>query len=190
MPNFFYADANGQKTPVTEQQLQALINRGIITPETPLETDTGHTGLAGQIPGLNFNTAAPLPFAQTTPQKTNTQSTPSYSQTNESTETPWLFDFAFQDIRLPKNGRRVCSFIYICCVVTLVINGLLGVCMFNPTYSAEAMTAAIIFLVFYLLSSFIFLVLIRIACELLIVLLDWIAENKKASRLYIENHKK
>ena len=25
--------------------------------------------------------------------------------------------FGFHDIRLPKNGRRVCSFIYICCVI-------------------------------------------------------------------------
>ena len=72
MANFFYTDANGQKTQVTEQQLQALINQGIITPTTPLETDGGHTGLAGQIPCLNFDTAAPSPFAQSahaTPKK-------------------------------------------------------------------------------------------------------------------------
>jgi len=35
-----------------------------------------------------------------------------------------------------------------------------------------------------------FLVFVRVICELLIVLLDWVAENKKASRLYIENNEK
>ena len=64
MPNFFLTDANGQKHQINEQQLQALAAQGKITPNTPLETDTGHKGLAGQIPGLQFNAAAPSPFAQ------------------------------------------------------------------------------------------------------------------------------
>ena len=65
MPNFFLTDANGQKHSLTQQQLQTLAAQGKITPNTPLETDTGHKGLAGQIPGLTFNTVAPTPFAQT-----------------------------------------------------------------------------------------------------------------------------
>ena len=64
MTNFFLTDKNGTKHTVNEQQLQVLAAQGKITPATPLETDTGHTGLAGQIPGLNFKTAAPSPFAQ------------------------------------------------------------------------------------------------------------------------------
>jgi len=53
MANFFLTDANGNKRgPYNEQQLQSGIAKGIITPTTPLETDTGHKGLAGQIPGL------------------------------------------------------------------------------------------------------------------------------------------
>ena len=65
MPNFFYIDANGQKQGLfTAQQLQALATQGIISPQTPLETDTGHKGTAGQIPGLQFNTTAPPPFVQ------------------------------------------------------------------------------------------------------------------------------
>ena len=62
--NFFLTDKNGTKHSLTEQQLQTLAAQGRITPQTPLETDTGHKGLAGQIPGLNFNTAAPSPFTQ------------------------------------------------------------------------------------------------------------------------------
>lgn len=64
MANFFYTDENGTKHSINDQQLQTLAMKGVIKPETPLETDSGHTGLAGQIPGLQFNTAAPSPFAQ------------------------------------------------------------------------------------------------------------------------------
>ena len=169
MPNYFYIDTNGQRSdPLNEQQLQAMVEHGVITQTTPLETDTGHRGVAGQIPGLKFNTAVP-------PRRSVT-----YSQTEESAGTAWLFDFSFQNIRLQKNGRRVCSFIYICCFITLAINGLLGFFLLNPMYSPEAMTAAVIFLVCYLVSAYIFLVLVRVTCEFLIVLLDYI--NQRSHR--------
>lgn len=66
MPNFFYYDANGQKFgPVNDVQLKSLATQGVINPQTPLETDSGHRGQAGQIPGL-FATPAPAnPFAAT-----------------------------------------------------------------------------------------------------------------------------
>ena len=55
MPNYFFTDSNGQKQgPVNDQQLQALAAQKKITPQTPLTTESGHQGLAGQIPGLNF----------------------------------------------------------------------------------------------------------------------------------------
>jgi len=64
MPNFFYLDANGQKQgPVTPQQLKALAAQGSINPNTPLETEGGHKGVAGQIPGLQFGSTAPQPAA-------------------------------------------------------------------------------------------------------------------------------
>jgi hypothetical protein len=59
MTNFFITDANGKKHSFTEQQLQALAVQGKILPTTSLETDTGHKGLAGQIPGLKFPSATP-----------------------------------------------------------------------------------------------------------------------------------
>jgi len=63
MANFFLTDADGNRCgPYNEQQLQALAAQGKITPTTPLETDTGHKGLAGQIPGL-FPPVS-TPFAQ------------------------------------------------------------------------------------------------------------------------------
>ena len=53
MPNFFFTDATGKKQgPLNALQLKALAERGIITPTTLLETDTGHKGTAGQLRGL------------------------------------------------------------------------------------------------------------------------------------------
>lgn len=58
MPNFFFTEASGNKSaPLNKQQLQALIDRRVIAADTLLETDSGYTGLAGQIPGLKFDTA-------------------------------------------------------------------------------------------------------------------------------------
>lgn len=64
MPNFFITDKNGKKHQFTDQQLKELAAQGRVTPDTPLESDTGHQGLAGQIPGLQFGNAAPPSFAQ------------------------------------------------------------------------------------------------------------------------------
>ena len=67
MPNYFYFDQLNQKRgPVTEQQLQALATQGVIGPHTPLETEGGHKGMAGQIPGMQFNTAPHTPTSPTT----------------------------------------------------------------------------------------------------------------------------
>jgi len=53
MPNYFYTDAIGRKQgPVNDQQLKVLVSEGVIKPATPLETEGGHKGLAGQIPDL------------------------------------------------------------------------------------------------------------------------------------------
>jgi hypothetical protein len=179
MPNYFFNDSDGVKRgPLTAERLQTLIDRGVITPETPLETDSGHRGLAGQIPGLKFDAVAPPSNNQTSQYSPARQSAP-YEHTDESTGTPWLFDFTFQDIRLHENGRRVCSFIYIACVVSLTINGLIGFFLLNPMYSPETMSVALMFLGFYFFSSFIFLVLVRVVCEFLIVLLDYMSRNRE-----------
>jgi len=68
MPNYIFTDANGQRQTINDHQLRTLAARGIITAQTPLETDAGQKGLAGQIPGLF--PAVPSPF-QTTPPPSN-----------------------------------------------------------------------------------------------------------------------
>jgi len=66
-PNYFYYDDNGYKYgPVSEQQIQSMAEQGIINPNTPLESDTGHKGTAGQIPGL-FAATSPQPDPLPTP---------------------------------------------------------------------------------------------------------------------------
>jgi len=61
MTHYFYTDANGHRQgPVSKPQLKDLAAQGIIGQYTSLETDTGHTGMAGQIPGL-FATVPPPP---------------------------------------------------------------------------------------------------------------------------------
>ena len=64
MTTFFLTDKNGTKHQVNEQQLQALAAKGKIQPTTPLESDTGYQGFAGQIPGLQFSAVASTPFTQ------------------------------------------------------------------------------------------------------------------------------
>jgi len=53
MNTYFYTDANGQKQgPVSKRTLQILAARGVIDPDTPVETFEGRECLAGQIPSL------------------------------------------------------------------------------------------------------------------------------------------
>lgn len=67
MTKFFYLDASGQKQgPVNNQQLRAMVTQGIITPQTQLETESGHKGVAGQIKGL-FDIVPPSPEVQAIP---------------------------------------------------------------------------------------------------------------------------
>ena len=74
MPNYFFTDSNGNKQgPFTEQQLQTMAVKGVITPNTALETDGGHRGFAGQIHSLKFNTATSPPITVPT-QVTQVQS--------------------------------------------------------------------------------------------------------------------
>ena len=58
MANYFYYDRNLNKKqgPVSREQLQELVVQGVIEPRTPVGTDTGHKGIARDIPGLNFET--------------------------------------------------------------------------------------------------------------------------------------
>ncbi len=137
MPNFYYHNASGQKIgPVNEQQLHALVAQGVIGPQTPLETDTGHKGQAGQIPGLFPMPAAQQPF-QPQPMPLQPQPMPPYQPappTGSGTMTPvvlgciglvaWLiplFGFPITIIGLVLGIRRKSTAGIILCIIGLVL---------------------------------------------------------------------
>jgi len=63
MRTYFYIDSNGNKLgPYSGQQLKELAARGVITPDTPMETESGQKGLAGQIRGLFVASPAKTTF--------------------------------------------------------------------------------------------------------------------------------
>jgi len=200
MPNYFFTDADGsQWGPLTVERLQTLIDRGTITPTTPLKTDAGHTGLAGQIPGLKFNTAAPSPFAQAayTVQHRPTlamQAGMLAKNAGVGGILVWLLDFAFRDLRLPVINLLVCRIIYIICyigaglfVVATIL--FLFAALFAPEIDRNVYLGQAIPMVFVCCIGIpLFLIFVRLILEWQIILLDWITETKKASRLYIENN--
>ena len=184
MANYFYTDENGQKYSLTEQRLQTLVDRGVITPTTPLTTDTGHQGLAGQIPGLKFNNVAP-PKAEQTTYYSPPRRSAAYEQTNEATgATWWLFDFAFRDLRLPVINLWACRIIYVICFIGAILWGI-GVSIFlfgNAIVESGAAVLVLIPLVWLGVALFIFAA--RLFCEWYIIVFDWIVETTKAARKY------
>ena len=75
MANFWYYDKNGEKQGAcTVEQIKALAKKGIITPETILEAESGKTTPAGTVKGLTFSTQT-LPQSTPAVPKSETQDT-------------------------------------------------------------------------------------------------------------------
>lgn len=73
MATYFYTDTTGQKHgPVDDSHLRELVAKGVVMPDTPLETDTGYKGDAGQISELVFTVIIPTspanPFSAEPPE--------------------------------------------------------------------------------------------------------------------------
>ncbi|MDO5582102.1 MAG: GYF domain-containing protein [Planctomycetia bacterium] len=78
MANWFYYDKNGQKKgPVSDSQLKYLVQQGTITADTQMESEWGHKGTAGQIPGLIPKTSAPANHSASESSEVPPASTPS-----------------------------------------------------------------------------------------------------------------
>jgi len=178
MPNYFYTDENGQKYgPIDVQRLQTLADRGVITPSTPLETDAGHKGVAGQIRDLTFR-AQTAHNAQTLEQ--------AYSQTEDT----WFGcmrwgNFDFSDVRIPQTIRRVCGFIYWSYFFWGVLYGIgLTLLTFLAMGEGVPIVAPIFLLltVSYWLSFILLITIVRLVCEWQIVLMDWLNENRKGGK--------
>ena len=194
MPNYYYFNASGQKYGlVSDQQLQALAAQGVITPSTPLETEGGHKGLAGQIPGLKFNTAPPPSFVQQEHTTPYSQGASSYSQTNESESVvgsifSWLFDFAFRDLRLPIINLWACRIVYVICFIAAIITGLILTLQCLLIGLNESIELIFIGIPFTLLGTVLSILTARLLCEWYIIVFDWIVETTKAARIYRENN--
>jgi len=88
-PNYFYIDENGYKHgPMTTERLQTLVERGTITPTSQMETDAGRRGLAGQIPGLQFDAIA-LPSTEPASNPSENASTVGDKKTWKNTMQEW-----------------------------------------------------------------------------------------------------
>ena len=206
MANYFYTDADGNKQgPLTIEQLQALAEREIIKPDTPLTTDGGHTGLARQIRGLNFNATAESPsFTQTSQaaQQIRDKAQTVAKQAGEWAKKEgikgfrtWLLDFAFRDLRLPVINLWLSRIVYaICCLVAVIV--LAVATIFLPFRCLElvferdfsmALTGICIVLPLFWLGTLLCVILIRLSLESYIILFDWVVETTKAAKHYNEN---
>ena len=192
-PNYFYFDASGYKHgPVSTQQLKDLAAQGAVNPNTPMETDTGHKGTAGQIPNLFAavspfsaqNESVPSPAAALADQAA--QAVRTHGQRAAKSAMLWLFDFAFRDIRIHVVNLWLCRVIYVLCWIAVVISALWGTFGCFRLASEVDNPLPILFIPLVWLSVLIQIFFIRLFLEFCIVLLDWMVETSKAARLYIE----
>lgn len=199
MPNYFYFDPTGNRQgPVNDQQLQALASQRIITPETPLETEGGHKGKAGQIPGLDFPaaTAPKTPSFDFSTPKPGSKAKPTKPKINAGSIKSWLLDFAFRDIRLPLVNLWACRIVYAICLIAALLAlvfGTLGVlygAFENITHGD--FIVGVCFGIFGTLGIWIGSILSIFAVRLILewyIIFDWIVETTKAARIYVENNR-
>lgn len=206
MPNYFYTDTNGQKRgPVDDQQLQVLVDQRIITPHTPLETEAGVKGLAGQIPGLRFPSSVPSPpelgaKLKNVAEQVSDLGSRSYGQlTSRSSLFAWLLDFGFRNIQLPVINLWLSKIVYaICCILTglaaVVTPLVLFFLMFANVSSVSDVGTSAVGIAFLTLALWFALVInlmmIRLALEWFLMIVDWVVETTKAARLLIDEQGK
>lgn len=162
MPNYFYIDQSGAKQgPINDQLLRSLAAHGAITPQTQLQADTGHKGLAGQITGLEFGAATPQPPMQTPPNP--------FVWTSGSSFFWRLTDFTFRDLlRYSVVNMWVCRIFYSICCVAAVLVGIAG------TANASEESEPVLVIVFMWIFAALIVLLARLLCERYIVAYDWL----------------
>jgi len=196
MPNYFYTDASGlRQGPINDQQLHALAANGIIKHDTPLETDGGIRGLAGQISGLNFSNATSSSRPHS-PQTLTMQAGALAKKTGAGGVLSWLLDFSFQDLRLPIINLWACRIAYVICwiVAVLALLGgtlrLLGVAVSAPSYAQPGVFISCFLLILGLwIIVPLYIMAVRLLCEWYIIIFDWIVETTKAARLIVDDNK-
>jgi hypothetical protein len=207
MANYFYTDANGHKQcPVSEQQLKELATKGIIGPRTPMETDTGHKGVAEQIPGLFPAQAAEKMGAEIgrAAGQAALQAGQAAIQIGQAAVKTsiyaWLTDFAFRNMQ-PETF--ILWFWRIVYVIGLLLETVLflsscGLCVLLCGSGIEESRGTSLLLLLILLPinciGFVLgMFFWRFTCEMGIVMFNGIIELAKlikATRIYVENKNK
>ena len=198
MPNFFLVQPNGHKQgPISEQRLKELAAQGIIEPNTLLETESGHKGTAGQIPGLVFKSAVVPPIASHEDSNTNGPDfpeafiSPHVIKSRGTSVFIWLMDLRFRVIRLPGLIRLYCGITY-----ALTCLGLIAFGLFSTYWSLRGVEEGIVSFGYTLIIIGLTWLIVafgicsaRLSIEWIIIFLDWVVETTKAARLYVENNK-
>ena len=180
MANYFYFDQFNQKQgPVSGQQLKELASQGIIGPQTPIATDTGHKGTAGQIPDL-FPPKPVPPFELQMPAIQAGFLTWLFG---------WLLDFKFRNIQIHTVIRWICIIWYVICWIVLALYLVIGTLGLLATANHEGLVWLLLIPLLWIAIAF-GLVFDRLLLELCVIGLDWIVTTTKAARIYIENNKK
>ncbi|GHT18557.1 hypothetical protein FACS1894189_6610 [Planctomycetales bacterium] len=201
MANFFYYDRNGTKRgPIAPQELQDLVVQGIVTPETSLETESGHKGLAGQIPGLNFPSSAPSSQAAQAAMKTaQSAMNATVSIVRQASERKgilaWLFDFAFRNIKLPVINLWFCRIVYAIYFVAAIlglIGGTLAILYFTfeaVRYGGASYSFGILFIPLFWIVIAIAIIAVRLCLEWEVMVVDWIILTTQAARRFLDDEK-
>lgn len=216
MTNYFYFDGNGTKQgPVNDQQLMALASQGVITPDTPLETEGGHKGVAGQIPGLNF----PFPTGQIPhpkasrpafKQQTVPKGEPTYvtqmrfrSDTDETPIFPLLYDFTFRELKPESIYLWIVKMAYAAglFVIALAVIAYSGFAIYTAFALAGDSRGMSLFMLLavplLIIGGFLSVCMLRLFCDWGIITfhcaIEWLVELTKlpkALRSYLEEKSK
>ncbi|GHT13656.1 hypothetical protein FACS1894170_09880 [Planctomycetales bacterium] len=202
MPNYFYTDKNGTKRgPISDQQLRVFISQKIITPETPLETESGHKGLAGQIPGLNFPSSSPSSqTAQAAMKTAQSAMNATVSIVRQASERKgmlaWLLDFAFRNIKFPVINLWFCRIVYAIYFVAAIlglIGGTLAILYFTfeavVRYGGASYSFGILFIPLFWIVIAIAIIAVRLCLEWEVMVVDWIILTTQAARRFLDDEK-
>jgi len=102
----------------------------------------------------------------------------------------WLLDFAFKDIRVHIVNRIIVCIEYVIgCIVAILLGLAITFSCLNEFSKGEGVSNIFV-IPFVWLGVALTIIQIRLWCEILVIVLDWIVETTKAARLYMENCKK
>jgi len=124
MTKLYYYNENGEKVGISStEEIKSLVARGIITPQTSMETAAGRKGLAGQMPGLfpatqtETDTDSPTEFLNETYKKASLLAMPllkdkefDYEAVIQRLRNHWGISIRHEDITSSSPSDQTCVF--------------------------------------------------------------------------------